>query len=192
MNNIQNPYSRDYISLAGDWHYIVDPYETGFFDLFGGQSDRGYYLNQTPDDHWASEYNFSASPTLKVPGDWNTQVAELFWYEGTLWYYRELPKLKTADKRTFLRFGGANYDTIAWVNGQQVVTHTGGFTPFEAEITHILNDDKNFVVVKVNDERLTCTKWKSDVLVTAFMTGLVFVPSKHKVKIFCSMGSRFL
>ena len=73
MANIQNPYGRSYESLAGDWHYIVDPYETGFFDMFGEENDFGFFRNLTPDDHWAAEYNFGQSPTLKVPGDWNTQ-----------------------------------------------------------------------------------------------------------------------
>ncbi len=153
--NIQNPYGREPISLGGSWHYIVDPYETGFLDMFGSENKRGYFLNQTPEDHWASEYNFSASPTLEVPGDWNTQVQELFWYEGTLWYFREIPHVDQHNKRTFLRFGGANYETIVWVNGREVVRHTGGFTPFEAELTDILNETGNFVVVKVNNERLT-------------------------------------
>ena len=154
MSNIQNPYARDPISLNGDWHYIIDPYETGFLTMFGEENTRGYYLNQTPSDHWASEYNFAESPTLKVPGDWNTQVPELKWYEGTLWYYRPLPNLETANKRTFVRFGAANYAAVVWVNGQEVARHTGGFTPFEGEITQLLKPEANFLVVKVNDERL--------------------------------------
>ena len=34
------------------------------------------------------EYDFDASPVLKVPGDWNTQRPELLYYEGLLWYRR--------------------------------------------------------------------------------------------------------
>ena len=151
MTNIQNPYAREHISLNGDWHYIIDPYETGFLDMFGGENTQGYHLNQTPDDHWASEYNFPQSPTLKVPGDWNTQVPELKWYEGTLWYYRAIPdpktKLDPTKERSFIRFGGANYESVVWLNGTEVVRHTGGFTPFEAEITHLLKPTGNFVVV---------------------------------------------
>ena len=154
MSNIQNPYAREIISLNGDWHYIIDPYETGFLTMFGAENTRGYHLNQTPSDHWASEYNFPDSPTLKVPGDWNTQVPELKWYEGTLWYYRPLPKIETTHKRTFIRFGAANYAAVVWVNGEEVVRHTGGFTPFEGEITDLLKPDGNFLVVKVDDQRL--------------------------------------
>ena len=34
------------------------------------------------------EYDFARSPTLQVPGDWNTQRPELLYYEGTIWYER--------------------------------------------------------------------------------------------------------
>ena len=69
--NIQNPYGRQIVSLDGDWHYLIDPYETGFYNMFGEENSFGYFRNLTPEDHWASEYNFKQSPTLKVPGDWN-------------------------------------------------------------------------------------------------------------------------
>lgn len=152
--NIQNPYNRKHESLDGDWHYLIDPYETGFYDMFGEENEFGFFRNLTPEDHWASEYNFKASPTLKVPGDWNSQEPTLMWYEGTLWYFHELPDPVEENQRTFLRFGGANYDTIVWVNAKEVARHTGGFTPFEAEVTDLLQPSGNFVVAKVNDTRL--------------------------------------
>ncbi|MBL6689280.1 MAG: beta-glucuronidase [Pseudomonadales bacterium] len=152
--NIQNPYNRKHESLDGDWHYLIDPYETGFYDMFGEENAFGFFRNLMPEDHWASEYNFKASPTLKVPGDWNSQEPTLMWYEGTLWYFHELPDPVEENQRTFLRFGGANYDTIVWVNAKEVARHTGGFTPFEAEVTDLLQPSGNFVVAKVNDTRL--------------------------------------
>ncbi|MFT5013598.1 MAG: hypothetical protein ACI9HA_002257 [Dinoroseobacter sp.] len=46
MTNIQNPYAREHLSLNGDWHYIVDPYEIGFLDMFGDEN------TQVPELHW--------------------------------------------------------------------------------------------------------------------------------------------
>ena len=34
------------------------------------------------------EHDFDTSPTLRVPGDWNSQRPELLLYEGTVWYER--------------------------------------------------------------------------------------------------------
>ncbi len=155
MTNIQNPYARHHQLLNGDWNYVIDPYETGSLDMFGQESEQGYFLNRTPEDHWASEINLPQSPTMRVPGDWNSQIESLKWYEGTIWYHRPLPDLSELDgERFFLRFGAANYMAVVWVNGTEVVRHVGGFTPFEAEITDLLKPSNNFVVVKVNDQRL--------------------------------------
>lgn len=157
MTNIQNPYGRTHILLNGDWNYVIDPYETGSLDMFGAESDTGYFLNRTPNDHWASEINLPESPTMQVPGDWNTQVEMLRWYEGTVWYHCKLPDkaaLQASGERHFIRFGAANYAAVVWVNGVEAVRHIGGFTPFEAEITDLIADTGNFVIVKVNDERL--------------------------------------
>jgi beta-glucuronidase len=39
------------------------------------------------------------------------------------------------------------------VNGKQVCEHIGGFTPFNCEITRLLRDGENFVVIYVNNQR---------------------------------------
>ena len=46
-----------------------------------------------------------------------------------------------------------NYDAKVWVNGRKVGEHVGGFTPFNFDVTEILKDGDNFVVVKVDNKR---------------------------------------
>ena len=70
---------RPATSLNGDWTTIVDPYSSGFSSYFRNQK-------QQPGDTRPVEYDFAKSPTLKVPGDWNTQRESLFFYEGPIWY----------------------------------------------------------------------------------------------------------
>ena len=48
MPPIQNPYLRNHLSLAGPWHIIIDPYETGARNMFGEPNPYGYHLNQNP------------------------------------------------------------------------------------------------------------------------------------------------
>ena len=38
-NFIQNIYSRNYLNLDGKWHYIIDPFETGFRGFQGAKAD---------------------------------------------------------------------------------------------------------------------------------------------------------
>jgi beta-glucuronidase len=150
----QNAGARDGLSLDGDWHIIVDPYENGFFDHRYEEKDDGYFLNRKADGPSdLVEYDFSASPTLSVPGDWNSQDEKLFWYEGTIWYERDFDIQKRPGKRYLLHFGAVNYEAIVYVNGIKVGRHEGGFTPFEFDVTDEIKDIHNFVVVKVDDRR---------------------------------------
>jgi beta-glucuronidase len=50
--------------------------------------------------------------------------------------------------------GAANYRSYVWVNGQKVCEHEGGFTPFDCEVTGLLKDGRNFVVMAVDNTRL--------------------------------------
>ena len=90
---------RTSISLNGDWHAIVDPYDNGYVDFRMKVRADGYFLNEKPDSSQKLvEYDFSKSATLRVPGDWNSQRDSLFFYEGTIWYEKDFqyqPKPQT-------------------------------------------------------------------------------------------------
>jgi beta-glucuronidase len=149
---IQNVPGRRTRSLAGRWHVIVDPYRAGA-QLLGIPNPRGFHRNLSPRDDPRIEYDFSRSPTLAVPGDWNSQDAELLLYEGALWYQREFDARPEPGRRTFLHVGAANYEAAVWVNGEAVGGHVGGFTPFDLEITAALRAGANVVVVCVDATR---------------------------------------
>ena len=53
----------------------------------------------------------------------------------------------------FHLFRGANYFTRAYLNGQALGDHEGGFTPFDFEITGKIRDGDNFLVAEVNNAR---------------------------------------
>jgi beta-glucuronidase len=146
---------RQSVNLNGDWHTIVDPYATGLYTFHHELRKDGYYLNGAaePGSDNLVEYNFAKSPTLKVPGDWNTQRPQLFYYEGLVWYQRDFDFHPQAHHRTFLHIGAANYKALIWINGQHVCDHEGGFTAFDCEATQQLHAGKNFIVVAVDATR---------------------------------------
>jgi beta-glucuronidase len=145
---------RTSISLDGDWHVIVDPYDNGYYDFRMQPRADGYFRNEKPDGTGKLiEYDFSKSATLKVPGDWNSQRASLFFYEGTIWYEKDFQYQRKPGTRTFLHIGAANYISHAWVNAKKACDHEGGFTPFDCEVTSLLHDGDNFAVIYVNDQR---------------------------------------
>jgi beta-glucuronidase len=145
---------RPTISLNGDWHTIVDPYGTGLYTFHGKVRADGYFMNakQAPGGE-PVEYDFQKSPTLQVPGDWNTQRESLFFYEGPVWYEKDFSYQRKPATRVFFHAGGANYQSYVWVNGQKACEHEGGFTPFCCEVTDLLKDGGNFVVIAVDNTR---------------------------------------
>jgi len=137
---------RPALSLNGEWATIVDPYSNGF---------SSYYRNQTtePGDNKLVEYNFAKSPTLMVPGDWNTQRPSLLYYEGPIWYQRDFTYQPKEHTRIFLHIGAANYKSWFWVNGTKVCEHEGGYTSFNCDVTEAVHAGANFMVAAVDDTR---------------------------------------
>ena len=39
------------------------------------------------------------------------------------------------------------------VNGAEIGSHEGGFTPFQIEVTDLLNEGENFIAIEVNNRR---------------------------------------
>jgi len=146
--------NRPSISLDGDWHAVVDPYDNGYLDFRMQARPDGYFLNEKPGkSNKLVEYDFSKSAPLKVPGDWNSQRDSLFFYEGTVWYQKDFQYQRKPGTRTFFHVGAANYLAQVFVNGQKACEHEGGFTPFDCEVTSLVRDGDNFVVIHVNDQR---------------------------------------
>jgi beta-glucuronidase len=151
---IHNVDHRETVSLNGKWQIIVDPYENGYRDYRYQARPDGYFRNAKPRDKTdLVEYSFDDCELLNVPGDWNTQREDLKFYEGTIWYKKSFNYTKKPETRVFLYFDAINYEAIVFVNGQKVGEHEGGFTPFSLEITNLVQDGDNFIVVKANNQR---------------------------------------
>ena len=160
---IINAYNRPSTTLNGYWKYIIDPYENGYYNYRYEPFDQqefpwasAFFLDskpKSPSD--LLEYDFALSDSMLVPGDWNSQKKELLYYEGTLWYKQSFDySLAREDNRLFIYFEACNYKTEVYFNGQKLGTHLGGFTPFNFEITQLVKDKDNFLIVKVDNKRL--------------------------------------
>jgi len=152
---IINVGSRNTTSLDGLWKTIVDPYENGYYDYRRKPIPDGFGRDRDiTDKSKLQEYDFATDKSLSVPGDWNTQRPELYYYEGTIWYRRRFEYQPGKDSRMFLHFGAVNYEAIVFFNGKEIGKHVGGFTPFNFEVTGMLKPGENSVVVKVDNKRL--------------------------------------
>ena len=144
MTNIK---SRNTTSLNGDWKVIIDPTGTGDW--------RQVWLERKPEKKTDFfEYSFDESPVMTVPGDFNSQMAEITYLEGIVWYKKEFVHTIKSNKRVFIHFGAVNYVSDVYLNGKFIGSHEGGFTPFQFEITDKIQSGENALIVKVNNKRL--------------------------------------
>jgi beta-glucuronidase len=143
--------NRSRVSLDGPWKLILDP-----FDVSGRKPGvrRNFWEDRpTTDDGPLVEYEWATSDEIAVPGDWNTQDAELFHYDGPAYYRRDIEGPPADGRRRFLVFEAVNYRSRVWLNGEPVAEHEGGFTPFEVEVTDRLRPGPNSLVVRADSRQ---------------------------------------
>jgi beta-glucuronidase len=151
LTNVPN---RTTVSLNGHWDYIVDPYETGYYDYRLNPSRWGFFRDDVAvKEGDLVEYNFEESPDMYLPHDWNTADEQLKYYEGTVWFRKAFNFTKEDQKRYFLYFGAVNYEAVVYLNGELLGRHKGGFTPFNFEVSDKMKDGLNKVIVKVDNKR---------------------------------------
>ena len=151
---IQNVQAYEAMSLNGEWNYIVDVQEEGYYDYRMNPMRNGFFINakpKRPED--LIEYDFDKSDVMEIPSDWNTKDQRLFFYEGTVWFKKSFQAVPMTDCKTLLYFGAVNYDCHVWVNGKKAGHHIGGFTAFNYDISDLLVEGENTVIVKVDNKR---------------------------------------
>ena len=125
--------SRQLIDLNGIWNFKFD-------------SGRGF------EEGWFDHRLQQAIP-MPVPASYNDlyEGEEFRDHIGWVWYEREIVVPQHFfEQRIVLRFGSVTHAAKVYLNGQLVVEHTGGFTPFEAEINAFASPGKNRLTVAVN------------------------------------------
>ena len=151
---IQNVMAYEAMSLNGEWNYIVDVQEEGYYDYRMNPMRNGFFINakpKRPED--LIEYDFDKSDVMEIPSDWNTKDERLFFYEGTVWFKKSFQAVPMKDCKTLLYFGAVNYDCHVYVNGKKAGHHIGGFTAFNYDISDLLVEGENTVIVKVDNKR---------------------------------------
>lgn len=142
-----NVQSRNLTSLNGDWQVILDP-------LGAGDWKQVWQEKKPQKKTDFVEYSFDEGPMLKVPGNFNSQLCELTYLEGIVWYKKVFNYKSDQEKRLFLYFGAVNYLADVYLNGEKIGSHEGGFTPFQFEITDKVKNGDNVIIVKVDNKRL--------------------------------------
>ncbi|XP_055386768.1 beta-glucuronidase isoform X2 [Condylostylus longicornis] len=145
----QESETRELRSLDGIWNFVKcdsKTYSQGVID--------GWYLKDLSE--------VKKTIPMPVPASYNdiTTDASLRDHVGSVWYDRKffIPKQWEKDYRVMIRFGSVHYDTIVWINGNEVVKHSIGHLPFEAEISDVVKfGQENRITVLVDNVLLDNT-----------------------------------
>jgi beta-galactosidase/beta-glucuronidase len=87
------------------------------------------------------------SPETKASG-----IADTGLY-STLWYKTSFHPPQLGERRLLLHFEAVDYIATVWVNGRMACRHEGGYTPFHADVTSLIQAEaKNSIVVRVDDD----------------------------------------
>jgi len=129
----------NWISLNGPWDFAID----------------AEALWKDPEAvTWNDVIVVPFSPETSASGIENTGFFRSVWYRRAF----ECPELSETD-RLVLHFGAVDYAATVWVNGTEVCSHEGGYTPFKADITDVLTDSgRQEVVVRAEDDPMDLAK----------------------------------
>src|SRR5438309_7430715 len=104
-------------NLNGPWQFQLDAPDSG--------EARGWFRGELP-----------APRQIIVPFPWGSPLSGVPDSAVIGWYSRSIAvPAAWAGRRVFLAIGAADWRTTAWLDGQLLGRHDGGYIPFEFELT---------------------------------------------------------
>lgn len=125
---------EEWINLNGIWGFKFD------------QNDEGEQKNWQQSGH-KFDHN------ILVPFPWGSRLSGVSDSADIAWYRKDIliPE-KWSGKRIFLVIGASDWQTSAWLDGQYLGVHQGGYTPFEFDLTPFIKPGQNQkLVIRVDD-----------------------------------------
>jgi beta-glucuronidase len=131
--------TRERRSLDGLWRFVLDAGTRG-----------------REEEWWRRP--FADAREIAVPASYNDLfgTAEARDHVGDVWY-QTVARIPEAwrGRRIVLRFDAATHSAVVWVGETQVAEHEGGYTPFEAEISDLVEPGAEMRITAVVSNVLT-------------------------------------
>lgn len=124
---------KEWLPLNGKWEFAFDDENDG--EIRGIPSGR-IALDKEILVPYAYQYEASGIGCTEI--------------HNNVWYRRKF-NVELNGRRALLCFNGADYATDVWVNGYHALSHTGGYAPFQGDITDYLKNGENVIVVRCVD-----------------------------------------
>lgn len=131
-------FKRDsWINLNGEWEFEIDRGNSG--------EERGMYKMDA--DKYNTTINVPFCPQSKLSGIADTDFMNSVWYRRT---FTLTPDALT--KRVVLHCGAVDYLATIFVNGQKAGSHKGGYVSFALDITDLVTEGENTLVIHAEDD----------------------------------------
>ena len=116
---------------------------------------------------WEFEYFDGSVQTVNIPHTWNNldgQDGGDDYRRGTCTYTKTFlcPEFDRNTQRIYLEFAGVNASAKVTLNGQQIMTHDGGYSTFRCDITDGLQTENTLTVAVDNSVNDTVYPQKAD------------------------------
>lgn len=131
---------ESWMNLNGIWRFAFDFGKTGI-------ERNMFQRNHETEKLYDKSINVPFCPESKLSG------VEYKDFMNAVWYQREFVlNKKQLQGRTILHFGAVDYECHAYINGEEVGTHIGGYSSFFFDITAYLREGENTVTVCAMDD----------------------------------------
>lgn len=98
---------------------------------------------------------FQREKEICVPFTYETKKSKIHdeEFHHFIWYARrfQADNMKLTGNKLLLHFEGSDFFTKVWINGQLAGVHEGGYSRFSFDITNLVTNGENLVVVKAED-----------------------------------------
>ncbi|AFK02285.1 glycoside hydrolase family 2 sugar binding protein [Emticicia oligotrophica DSM 17448] len=92
--------------------------------------------------------------TISVPFPWGSPLSGVKDEADIAWYSKKITvKPEWKGKRVFVTIGASDWKTTVWLDGKELGSHEGGYTPFSFELTNIKYGSPQNLVIRVDDKR---------------------------------------
>lgn len=120
-------------NLNGEWDFAFD------------EENRGVREN------WQN--GIPKQKKIQVPFSYETRASGIGdpAQHEVVWYQRNFSFAKKEGKRSLLHFEGVDFKAEVWVNGRSAGRHTGAYSRFSFDVTALLQEGENSLVVRCQD-----------------------------------------
>ncbi len=138
-------YVKDYPRpqfVRNNWENLNGEWEFRFDDANMGEKEKWYE-------------GFQGTHKIQVPFTYETRMSGIQdeSHHDYIWYGKKIrvERERLLKENLVIHFEGSDFLTTLWVNGRMAGSHRGGYARFSFDITDLVKEGENLLVVKVED-----------------------------------------